>query len=61
MFARYRGPEYWIADPGERSIEIYRLHGAAYVLIETVTSDGEAVSPLLPGFILTVADVFPPS
>jgi Uma2 family endonuclease len=60
MFARFRVPEYWIADPESRAIEIHRLRGDAYVLVETASGEAPVTSPLLPGLRFTSADVFPP-
>ena len=35
MFQRYGVPEYWIVDPIEKNIEIYRLAESAYELVGT--------------------------
>lgn len=60
MFARYGVPEYWIVDPHERQIEIYRLSGDAYART-ALASAGEGVqSPTIDGLTLTVASMFPP-
>lgn len=47
--------EYWIVDPEEETVRIYRRDGetfAAGEVVEIITS------PLLPGFSLNVRDVF---
>jgi len=61
MFARYHVPEYWIVDPGESSIEIFRLHEDAFVLAGIVSADAEVTSPLLPGLTFAARSVFPPA
>ena len=61
MFARFRVPEYWIAGPESRAIEIHRLRGDAYVLVETVSGEAPVTSPLLPGLRFPSGDVFPPA
>jgi Uma2 family endonuclease len=59
MFARYRVPEYWVVDPAQGSIEIFRLHEDAFVLAAIVSGDGEVSSPLLPGLTFPAGSVFP--
>lgn len=58
LFARYRVPEYWIADPSARAVEVYRLEGNAYVLATTASGDDRVTSPLLPGLAFDAASVF---
>ncbi len=48
-------PEYWIIDPGARSIVIYIFEQGAYRPIPT---PGIAQSRVLPGFELSVAELF---
>ena len=48
-------PEYWIVDPDEDVIHVYRLHSGKFVAIDT----GDTLtSPLLPGFTLLVRELF---
>ena len=49
-FARYGVREYWILDPEPRSVEVYGLAEAGYLLTETVSGSGAAHSTILPDF-----------
>jgi Uma2 family endonuclease len=49
-FARYGVREYWMLDPETRSVEVYGLAEAGYLLTETVAGAGAAHSTILPGF-----------
>jgi Uma2 family endonuclease len=51
-------PEYWIVDPPARSISVYRLENAVYVLHGRCGAGDLAVSALLPGFSVDVETVF---
>jgi Uma2 family endonuclease len=42
--------EYWIADPLNRSLEIYRLKRHNLVLVATLIDEDEILSPVLPEF-----------
>jgi len=47
--------EYWIVDRDDRSVEIYRRSGEKFARVDL----GDTVtSPLLPGFALSVRDLF---
>jgi Uma2 family endonuclease len=58
-FARFGVPEYWIADPALRSIEVYRLARDGYVLEPTAGPDTVVTSPTFDGLTVSTADVFP--
>jgi Uma2 family endonuclease len=47
--------EYWIADPERETVKIYRRTEAGLVLAE---SEDPVTTPLLPGFAISLADVF---
>ncbi len=49
-YGKFGVGEYWVADPGAKSIEVYRPTGGALALSATVGGDEEITSPLLPGF-----------
>jgi Uma2 family endonuclease len=51
-------PEYWIVDPGTRTIMILRLSGDCYEEIGTLSGNDMLFSPTLPGLTLTVDQVF---
>lgn len=57
-YARYGIREYWIADPEQKAIEVYRLSGAGYELAKTFGRAETLTSSLLPEFALPVADIF---
>jgi len=50
--------EHWIVDPDEAAITVLRLDGDRYVEYGRFTSDMDATSPLLPGFTISVSDVW---
>ena len=51
--------EYWIVDWPAKSLQIYRHSAGALKLVATLLIDDELTSPLLPGFTLPVARLFP--
>jgi len=61
IYARYGVREYWIADPGTRTVEIYRLEDPGYVLVETASGDSPVRSTVLPGLVFSAAALFPAS
>ena len=50
--------EYWIVDPENDIVSIYRRTGASLTLVERVGFDGTITSPLFPGFELVARTVF---
>jgi Uma2 family endonuclease len=59
LFEQHRVREYWLVEPDEPSVEVYRLSGARLGLATTVR-DGERVeSALLPGLELSPSDLLP--
>ncbi|MBI3763169.1 MAG: Uma2 family endonuclease [Chloroflexi bacterium] len=51
--------EYWVADWRAKTIEIYRREVAELKLAATLYAGDELTSPLLPGFKVSVARLFP--
>lgn len=51
-------PEYWIIDPGSRSISIFTLAAGQYVLHGEFRRGQVAASVLLTGFTVDVSDLF---
>jgi Uma2 family endonuclease len=51
--------EYWIADWRAKSVEVYRRDNAALKLSAKLYAEDELTSPLLPGFNVKVARLFP--
>lgn len=50
--------EYWIVDPDNREIEIYRHRANALSLAAKLSTGAALTSPELPGFTVTVDSVF---
>jgi Uma2 family endonuclease len=50
--------EYWIADPQNRSIEVYSMENNRYRLFSFAEEEGKIQSSLLPDFELEVSEVF---
>lgn len=59
MFARHAVPECWLVDPIARTIEVYRLEGTAYVLIQTATAAEIVRSLTIAGLALSAQRIFP--
>jgi Uma2 family endonuclease len=55
-YRRHSVKEYWIADPDNLTLEVYR--GGNLTLAATLTIDDELTTPLLPGFTCKVRDIF---
>lgn len=60
LYERYGVREYWIVDPELEAVKIYRLTAQGYVrAAELAREANEALStPLLPGFLAPLADIF---
>ena len=58
LYVRSGVPEYWIVDPAERAIEVFRLEGHAYLSAGYITGDGAFRTPFLPGLELRLAEIF---
>lgn len=50
--------EYWVADRGQRVIEVYRCHGEGLTLTATLGTTEWLMSPVLPGFRCLVGSLF---
>lgn len=57
-FARYAVPEYWIADPLERRIEVHALVAGAYRQAQAALPEDTVRSVLLPDLEFPVARIF---
>ena len=58
VYGKHGVKEYWVADPLNRSLEIYRLKRRTLALAETLMDDDELTSPVLPGFKCQVRQIF---
>ncbi|HKP87045.1 MAG TPA: Uma2 family endonuclease [Blastocatellia bacterium] len=58
LYSKFGVKEYWVVDPGSRTVEIYRLRDGVLDLAATLTGQDEITSPLLPGFICEAAVIF---
>jgi Uma2 family endonuclease len=52
--------EYWVLDPELEAIKIYRRHDHAFVRVAELSVEGPDVltTPSLPGFSVTIAEIF---
>ena len=60
MYSVYGVHEYWIPDPATETVAVYRRHQAQLRLEATLGHEDTLTSPLLPGFAVSVAQLFPP-
>jgi Uma2 family endonuclease len=58
VYARNGVPEYWIADPESKSVEVFRLLASAYAPAGYFTPGTVASSPSLPGLRAPIDDLF---
>ena len=58
LYERYGVKEYWITDPETRTILALALNGGEYVERGTYGVGDELSTPLIPGLVIPVAQVF---
>ena len=58
LYAESGVKEYWIVDPGERAVDVLRLHGRKYDLHRRYNEQDTLESPLLEGLSIDLASVF---
>lgn len=58
LYGKYGVQEYWIVDGENRSVLVFRLQGTVLEQVLFIRRDGELTSPLLPGFVLKLTEVF---
>jgi Uma2 family endonuclease len=58
LYAKYGVAEYWIVDPENRLVEVYRLRDGRLESAETFRMGDEITTPLLPDFRMLVHSVF---
>jgi len=59
-YARHGVREYWIVDPEQRAIEVFRFVPEGYQLSHIFQEHETLTSPLLPDFALPLVDLFSP-
>jgi Uma2 family endonuclease len=60
LYSRQGVREYWIADPRQRLVEVYRRDTQGLRLVATLSDDDTLTSPLLPGFAGPVSSLWAP-
>ena len=58
IYSRFGVDEYWIVDPNDRTLEIYRRQTDVLKLVTTLTDGDTLTSPLFPGFAVAIHEVF---
>ncbi len=58
LYAKFGVREYWIVDPGEKSVEIYSLEGKEFNLSSRFSINDNLESPLLTGLKIELSSVF---
>jgi Uma2 family endonuclease len=58
LYGKHGVKEYWVADPENRSLEIYRLKRRSLALVQTLIADDEVTSSTLPAFRCKTSDLF---
>lgn len=58
VYAEAGIPHYWIGDLRQDTLTLLELRDGAYEERATLTDDDTLTTPLLPGFIVTLADIF---
>ncbi len=58
LYARHGVREYWIVDPGGKTAEVYTLGERGFELVSRYRGDETLVSPLLPGLVIPLREIF---
>lgn len=58
LYGKFGVAEYWVVDPENRTIEVYRLRRRSLEKVATHAEQDEITTPLLPGLRLKVSEVF---
>ena len=59
LYARRGVEEYWVLDPERRTVSVYRRGGDDLPLVATLGPAETLTAPVLPGFAVLVARLFP--
>ncbi len=58
LYAKFGVREYWIVDPGEKSVEIFSLAGKEFKIYRSYTMNDNLESPLIEGLKIELSAVF---
>jgi Uma2 family endonuclease len=58
LYGKYGVHEYWIVDPEQRAVDVYRQRQRSLEFIGTFMDHDHIMSPLFPGFQLKNLDIF---
>ncbi|MFL6207647.1 MAG: Uma2 family endonuclease [Pyrinomonadaceae bacterium] len=58
LYGKHGVKEYWVADPENRALEVYRLKRRTLALVSTLIADDELTSAVLPDFRCVVSQLF---
>lgn len=58
LYDQFNVQEYWIADPEDNVVNVYRRKNAGLTLVEKVGIEGTVTSPLFPEFALSGDKIF---
>lgn len=60
IYERFGALEYWLVDPDQRTVQIFRRAGSGFGPSEVLSTDAgeELITPLLPGLVLQVREIF---
>jgi Uma2 family endonuclease len=60
IYERFGALEYWLVDPDRRTVQVFRRIGSAFGPAEALSTEAgeELTTPLLPGLVLQVRDIF---
>lgn len=59
LYSRYGVQEYWVVNWQLKTLEVYRRDNAQLQLVQTLMLGDNLTSPLLPGFSVTLKQLFP--
>jgi len=58
LYEQFGVKEYWVIDPALESVKVYRMQEAGLILELSVENGGTLTTPLLPGLVIPLSDIF---
>lgn len=58
LYARHGVSEYWLVEPQQRTLEVFRLKAGSLELVTTFKEEDQVSSELLPGFVCVASSIF---